>query len=97
MKKIVIQFILTTIGILAFEVNTHQAITRCALTQECSQNGGVSNLENFVKHTELNSTESIYQNEIFDKYSSKYVDYVGQDKTGLPSFPSLHVGMHIGV
>ena len=80
--KIIIQLILTTIGILAFEVNTHQAITRCALTQECSQSGGVSNLENFVKHTELNSTDPVYQKEIFDKYQSRYVDYVTEKDTG---------------
>jgi len=69
MKKIIVQLILGTIGVLAFEVNTHQAITRCALTQECSQNGGVSNLENFVKHTELNSTDEIYKNENYTKYN----------------------------
>ena len=49
MKKIIIQLVLGTIGLLAFEVNTHQAITRCALTQECSNQGGVSNLENFPR------------------------------------------------
>jgi len=78
MKKIAIQFILTTIGILAFEVNTHQAITRCALTQECSQRGGVSNLENFVKHTELNTTEAIYEDTVFENYSSTYKEYAKQ-------------------
>ena len=43
MRKIILQFILTTIAMVAFEVNTHQAITRCALTQECSSQGGISN------------------------------------------------------
>ena len=75
MKKIVIQLILTTMSIFAFEVNTHQAIARCALTQECSTQGGVSNLENFVKHAELNSTEDIYKNEGFEKYSKTYDKY----------------------
>jgi len=82
MKRIIIQLILSTISILAFEVNTHQAITRCALITECSQSGGISNLENFVKHTELNSTGPIYIDEVFDKYESKYVEYVGKKDTG---------------
>ena len=76
MIKIIVQLILTTMSIFAFEVNTHQAITRCALTQKCSNSGGVSNLENFVKYVELNTTEPIYKNEIFQKYSNTYNEYV---------------------
>jgi len=57
MKNIISIVILVGISYLyGFEINTHQAITRCALTQECSSQGGVSNLENFVKHVELNTT-----------------------------------------
>jgi hypothetical protein len=81
MKNIIL-IMMGTLSLFGFEVNTHQAITRCALTQECSTQGGVSNLENFVKHTELNSTLPIYKNEDYEKYDSKYIDYVGQDKTG---------------
>ena len=80
--KQIIQLLLSTLSVFAFEVNTHQAITRCVLTTECSQNGGVSNLENFAKHTELNSTDLIYKNEIFDRYGSRYVDYVAEKNTG---------------
>lgn len=36
MKKIII--LLAVSNLFGFEVNTHQAITRCALTQECSEN-----------------------------------------------------------
>jgi len=35
MKKIIL-ILLSTMSLFGFEVNTHQAITRCALTQECS-------------------------------------------------------------
>ena len=80
--KQIIQLLLSTLSVFAFEVNTHQAITRCALTQECSNTGGVSNLENFAKHTELNSVDPIYKNEIFDRYGSRYVDYVAEKNTG---------------
>jgi len=40
-------------SISAFEVNTHQAITRCAITTECNQNGAV-NLHKFAEDTFLN-------------------------------------------
>ncbi|MBU1668727.1 hypothetical protein KKC13_09935 [bacterium] len=33
--------------IYGFEVNTHQALTRCAITPECNQNGGTKNLDDF--------------------------------------------------
>ena len=74
MKNIISIVILAGISYLyGFEVNTHQAITRCALTTECSQSGGISNLENFVKHTELK--EEDYSNEDYEKYHEKYIDY----------------------
>ncbi len=81
MKNIIL-IIMGTLSLFGFEVNTHQAITRCALTQECSQRGGVSNLENFVRHAELNTTLAVYDDEIFDKYGETYKKYVRQDKTG---------------
>jgi len=44
MKNIISIVVLTGISYLyGFEVNTHQAITRYALTKECSNQGGVSN------------------------------------------------------
>ena len=36
----------------AFEVNTHQAITRCAISKECKQSGAV-NLHNFAMYALL--------------------------------------------
>jgi len=95
MKKIILKLIFTTVGLLAFEVNTHQAITRCAVTKECSNSGGISNLENFVKHTELKTTEPIYKNEIFEKYHEKYIKYVQKDKTGFEDWNiSINANYH---
>jgi hypothetical protein len=56
----------------AFEVNTHQALTRCAITSSCS-NGSSKNLESFVNHAGLNS--KTYANEIFEKYGESYQKY----------------------
>ncbi len=81
MLKIIVILLLAS-KLFGFEVNTHQAITRCALTQECSQSGGIVNLENFVKNTELNSTESIYDDEVFEDYNEKYKKYLTKDDTG---------------
>jgi len=94
MKKIILA-ILSTISLFGFEVNTHQAITRCALTQECSTQGGVSNLENFVKHVELNTTLAIYDDEIFDKYGEKYKKYVSKEDTGFEDWNiSINANYH---
>ena len=53
-KKVIlpIVFIGLTISSLAFEVNTHQAITRCAISKECNQEGAV-NLHNFAMYAFL--------------------------------------------
>ena len=57
----------------AFEVNTHQALTRCAITSSCS-NGYTQNLEEFVKHGEIKS--QLYGSEKFKDYDNKtYVEY----------------------
>jgi len=67
MKKYIKTIILFSItSLFGFEVNTHQALTRCAISNECNQHG-VKNLENFIKHAEI-STDEIYNNELFDKY-----------------------------
>ena len=102
MKKIILKLIFTTVSLFAFEVNTHQAITRCAVTKECSNSGGISNLENFVKHTELNTEEPIYQDEIFEKYHERYIDYVQKEGTGFEDWnititPNYHGMIEAGV
>ena len=60
----------------AFEVNTHQALTRCAIASSCS-NGSALNLENFVNYAEIKNQS--YINEQFEKYKSqnnKDVSYI---------------------
>ncbi len=80
--KTIVQLILGTMALLAFEVNTHQAITRCALTEECGMQK-ILNLESFVKNTELNSIEVVYKDEIFEKYNRTYKFYIeDENKTG---------------
>ena len=80
MKKNIIGFvILGTLNIYGFEVNTHQALTRCAITNECNQ-GGSKNLEAFMSHTKISKGE-IYKDQYFDKYkyqgkNVKYLDYI---------------------
>ena len=41
-----------TSSMFSFEVNTHQAITRCAISKECKQAGAV-NLHNFAMYALL--------------------------------------------
>ena len=79
MKKIILLFI-GIVNIYAFEVNTHQAITRCALTQECSQNGGISNLENFIQHSELKDQN--YIQEKYEKYNENTYQSYGKNGEG---------------
>ncbi|HHH53231.1 MAG TPA: hypothetical protein ENK91_06200 [Bacteroidetes bacterium] len=59
-----------------FEVNTHQALTRCAITDDCNQNGGTKNLDTFITNTNL-SGYTKYDRKLFEKYKyeGKYVDY----------------------
>ncbi len=79
MKKIILLFI-GIVNIYAFEVNTHQAITRCALTQECSNQGGVSNLENFIQHSELKDQN--YIQEKYEKYNENTYQSYGKNGEG---------------
>ncbi len=72
---------MVTMGIFAFEVNTHQALTRCAITSSCG-NGYAKNLYEFVNHAKLNSNKPIYKNEIFEKYGTRYEVYVSKKGTG---------------
>jgi len=76
MKKIVFLF-LNLMTLNAFEVNTHQALTRCAITNSCG-NGYTKNLENFVKHGEIRSQS--YASEVFEKYGKTYRAYAEEGK-----------------
>lgn len=53
-QKYIMLFLLLEINFLyAFEVNTHQDLTRCVITTECNNNGGTKNLDTFVANTNL--------------------------------------------
>ena len=71
--KIKILFILIITYLIGFEVNTHQALTRCAITNNCG-NGYAQNLENFVAHGELKSQS--YAKAMFENYGKTYQAYV---------------------
>jgi len=70
-----IVLLLCTTNLFSFEVNTHQAITRCAIIQNSDQcqTEGAKNLKNFIVNSNLASTS--YIDEIFDKYNKPYVIY----------------------
>ena len=74
----------------AFEVNTHQAITRCAITTECSQNGAV-NLHKFAEDTFFDKKS--YDNEHFEgTYDNKtYFNYM-RTGTGFEAFSIQNKG-----
>lgn len=60
----------------SFEVNTHQALTRCAITNSCG-NGKAENLISFVNHASLNTLNaSTYESVSFDGYNKTYEEYV---------------------
>jgi len=67
MKKNILGFILLmSSNIYAFEVNTHQAITRCAIEKNLAQckTEGVENLEAFMNHSAI-SKDNIYGSQFF--------------------------------
>ena len=45
-QKILLGLLLLSINVYGFEVNTHQALTRCATTTECGREGS-KNLDRF--------------------------------------------------
>jgi len=55
LQKILIVSILGVSSLYSWEVNTHQALTRCATTNECKNDGSfrAENLQNFVKKDAL--------------------------------------------
>ena len=81
MKKYTKLLILLGItNLFGFEVNTHQAITRCAIivnSPNC-QTEGSKNLLTFSKNSNLAAT--IYADEIFDKYNLSYKQYANIGK-----------------
>lgn len=84
--KLSLSFIvLSSINSFAFEVNTHQAITRCAISTECNKAGAV-NLHKFAEDTFFD--KKIYSEEIFEKYGKKYLNYA---RTG-EGFDSWRIG-----
>ena len=62
--------VIGAINSFAFEVNTHQAITRCAISTECNKAGAV-NLHKFTEDTFFD--KKTYSEEIFEKYGKKYL------------------------
>ena len=75
--KIYIKFslLLATTSLFGFEVNTHQAITRCAIQEGaplCNTHGA-KNLNLFVLRSGLLAEN--YEDEIFDKYDNTYSNY----------------------
>jgi len=76
MKRILRLLILLNISHLyGFEVNTHQALTRCALTQYCGTDG-VKNLKQFINHSQISTAITEYQDQKFEGYGNiSYEDY----------------------
>jgi hypothetical protein len=76
MQRIIKLFLLSaSLNLYGFEVNTHQAITRCAIienTPKCETNGA-ENLKLFATHA--NILNENYKFQQFDKYGKTYVDY----------------------
>jgi len=74
-KNIQLLLLLGTLNLFGFEVNTHQAITRCAIianTPQC-ETKGAENLKLFATHANLLDKDYIYQQ--FEKYGKTYVEY----------------------
>jgi hypothetical protein len=75
MKPILGFILLGSISLFGFEVNTHQAITRCAITPyvpQCSTEG-TKNLDDFVSHAGLKNEN--YTKEKFLDYGKTYKKY----------------------
>ena len=63
-------FVLCSVSLYGFEVNTHQALTRCATTTECGREGA-KNLDRFIKNAEIDTRDGYYSEEIFEGYDEK--------------------------
>lgn len=77
-KTILYTIILVSTVVNAWEVNTHRAIDRCALSDECGGQRS-TNLHQFVQDTDI--VQDNYQTEVFEGYSTQngapvtYFDY----------------------
>ncbi len=80
-QSFIVGILLTFLPLIAnaYEVNTHQAITRCAITDKCSSNGKVrsENLDNFVKKDALLDQEN-YGHEVYEDYGDYYLHYASK-------------------
>lgn len=66
MKKQVLMALFFIGYLHGFEVNTHQALTRCAITDDCNDNGGTGNLDDFIKNTNLSGYKD-YDKQLFTR------------------------------
>jgi len=95
-------FLLASSSISAFEINTHQAITKCALSSECIGNTdfqGAENLNYFAFTMNLNNVD--YTNEQFESYEienspAKYLQYAEVGKGLGEAGPDDDEGKQIG-
>ncbi len=88
-KQIQILILLGTINLYGFEVNTHQALTRCAITTECNQEGS-KNLDTFVSNAGI-SKGNIYEKQFFEHYKYKgkpvtYNNYIKNAEAAMSDF-----------
>ena len=73
--------LLFSFHVYCFEINTHQAITSCALSSKCitlPEYQGAQNLNYFVQVMQLNNTS--YKTQTFDKYVKTYFNYARENK-----------------
>lgn len=75
MKKIILAIIVMTLGLNAWEINTHRAIDRKAIENS-------TNLNKFVKNSGIPTNNYYYNNEEFEEYGMSYIQYIEDDKRG---------------
>ena len=94
-----------TIHLYGFEVNTHQAITRCAIVENISQckTEGIKNLESFMTHSKI-SKGNIYEKQLFEKYKYKltkkpitYIDYILGEEDAIKDYQVVVNGTYKGM
>jgi len=97
-KSLLVILFFTTTNAFSFEVNTHQAITRCAVASpvmtaisglevnDCERNNSAINLHKFTENALLDKED--YPAEVFEKYNRDYFDYA---QTG-EGFDSWRIG-----
>ena len=84
-------FVLTVVSnsiAFAFEINTHQALTRCANNHECSAgNVRSENLFNFV-HIDADLGKETYKDQNYPNYDRTYLRYA---RSGQRNFINLRL------